>query len=223
MNPTGAGATCTGGRSRPFLRPALTALRVIAAVLGFTAGAVFITPAGQAVEAAGVASLKQAYQQRFVGRPAPQFALRDTQGRGVRLTDHRGNVVLLNFWYSTCPPCRGETPALISLYNYYKDNGLMVLGVNMDDIVIPRYKGARREEFLNEFKITYPVLIGDLKIFHAYGEVPVQPMSFLIDRDGIVVQIFWGARPGSSLDQAVRPYLMKPASSNKAASTRPGS
>ena len=53
----------------------------------------------------------------------------------------------------------------------------------------------------------YPVLLADLKTFEAYGEIPVQPISFLVDRDGKVARVFWGAYPGAVFEQALVPYL----------------
>lgn len=156
---------------------------------------------------ADAAALRQAFQQRYVGNPAPEFALRDTRGRLVKLSDARGKVVLVNFWYSGCIPCRKETPDLATLYRLHKDKGLLILGVNLDGILIPQFHGTELERFLKEFSVPYPVLLGDEKTFEAYGRIPVQPISFLVDRGGTVVRILWGAFPGPAMERALAAYL----------------
>ncbi len=152
-------------------------------------------------------ALREAFHQRYVGKPAPDFALRDTRGRLVKLSDARGKVVLVNFWYSGCIPCRQETPDLATLYRLHKDRGLEILGVNLDGILIPQFHGTELERFLQEFSIPYPVLYGDEKTFEAYGRVPVQPISFIVDRSGVVVRILWGAFPGPVVERALASYL----------------
>ncbi|HEU4403108.1 MAG TPA: TlpA disulfide reductase family protein [Candidatus Polarisedimenticolia bacterium] len=165
--------------------------------------------------------LREAYRARFLGKPAPPFTLKDLKGRTVRLADYRGKVVLLNFWFSTCGPCRMETPDLIDLYGNYKGRGLMVLGINMDEILTPEFHGQQLAEFLQEYNVTYPILVADGKVFKDYGSPPVQPVSYLVDKEGKIVQLFWGAYPGSSYDQMIRPHLAAPAAA-QAPATRPG-
>lgn len=145
--------------------------------------------------------------ERYLGRPAPPFTLKDLEGRAVSLSGFRGKVVLLNFWFSTCLPCRTETPDLIKLYNLYKDRGLVVLGINTDRLVMAEDREQLLEKFLRIFRVPYPVLMADLKMYRDYGSAPVQPISFLVDRGGKVAQIFWGAYPGAAFEQAVRPHL----------------
>ncbi|MFQ5876625.1 MAG: peroxiredoxin family protein [Acidobacteriota bacterium] len=164
---------------------------------------------------------RRAFEARFVGKPAPPFAARGLDGRTLRLEDYRGRVVLLNFWFSSCPPCRTETPTLMALYEFYREKGLTVLGVNLDDILIPRFDGSLRKRFLETFDVNYPILIADRELYRAYGEIPVQPMSFLIDRDGTVARIFFGAVPDYALDEAIRPRLARPSPSRPRSSSRP--
>ncbi|MGH9749350.1 MAG: peroxiredoxin family protein [Candidatus Polarisedimenticolia bacterium] len=151
--------------------------------------------------------VKQGFIARYVGKPAPAFSLRDLQGKTVGLGDFRGKVVLLNFWFSACFPCRQETPDLIQLYRLHKDRGLVVLGINTDALVMGDPGGAALKRFLAQYPIPYPVLKADMKMYRDYGSAPIQPISFLIDRQGKVSQVFWGARPGALFDRAVRPLL----------------
>ena len=152
---------------------------------------------------------RRAYHERFMNKPAPAFELKDLKGRAVGLETFRGKVVILNFWFSSCPPCRKETPDLIRLFDTYRDLGLMVVGINFDEVLIPEFEGKQMERFLNTYRVSYPILIGNRAVLDAYGGVPVQPTTFLIDRDGRVDRIFWGAFPRTAFDTAVRPLLKR--------------
>lgn len=152
--------------------------------------------------------LRQRYVARFLGEEAPDFVLDDLGGKPVRLSDFRGRPVLVNFWYSTCMPCRAETPDLVRLYEIHRREGLVVLGVNLDDIVIPASEGLELQAFLQHIDVPYPILKGDERVFNAYGQVPAQPTTFLIDSKGMIAEVFWGAKPGQVFDKAVRPYLV---------------
>jgi thiol-disulfide isomerase/thioredoxin len=168
---------------------------------------------------------RDAYKARYTGKAAADFTLSDTQGHDVRLSALRGRVVLLNFWYSGCPPCRKETPDLITLNRLYAREGLSILGMNLDDVLIPAEGHGPLGAFLKEFQVPYPVLMVDNKTFDAYGGIPVQPISFLIDRTGTIVHVFWGAFPGPVFEKTIKPYLAAPAapaaSSSSAAGSRP--
>jgi peroxiredoxin len=152
----------------------------------------------------------EAYRARFLGKPAPAFTLKGLDGNSVSLADYRGKPVLINFWFSTCFPCRAETPDLIKLYEDHKDRGLVVLGVNLDDVLMPQEGRKYLDGFLKAFRLPYPLLFADTKMFREYGGVPVQPTSFLVDREGVVVEVFWGARPRATYESTVAPYLGGP-------------
>jgi peroxiredoxin len=151
--------------------------------------------------------LRQRFVARFLHQEAPDFVLQDLAGKPVRLSDYRGRPVLINFWYSQCLPCRMETPDLVRLYEIHRKKGLVVLGINLDDIIIPASEGLDLQKFLQQIEVSYPILKGNEDVFDAYGQVPAQPTTFLIDSKGIISEIFWGARPGQVFDEAVQPYL----------------
>jgi peroxiredoxin len=171
---------------------------------------------------AGQADRREAYLERFLGKAAPPFALKDVKGREVKLADYRGKVVLLNFWYSACFPCRAETPDLIALYQSYKDRGLVVLGINTDPLVMPEDQGSMLRTFLDTFKIPYPVLMADRKIYEDYGRTPIAPITLMVERRGTIAQVFWGATRGGEFETAIRPYLATRASGAPAPGARPG-
>ncbi len=130
-----------------------------------------------APRAAAQGVLKDAYLRRFVGSPAPSFSLKDLEGREVKLSDHKGKVVLLNYWYSACFPCRQETPDLIHLYNAHKDRGLVILGINLDAILMPADDGRLLQRFVQDFEMPYPTLIADLKMYNDYGKPSIRTPS----------------------------------------------
>jgi len=152
-------------------------------------------------------SPKESYLRRFVGRPAPAFSLPNLEGREVSLSDQRGKVVLLNYWYSGCFPCREETPDLIRLYQTHKDRGLIILGINLDSILMPADNGGLLRRFAQDFQIPYPTLIADMKMYSDYGKPTIAPLTLLIDRKGTIARVFWGASPYAVYDGALRPYL----------------
>ena len=152
-------------------------------------------------------SPREAYLQRFVGRPAPAFSLRNIEGREVTLSGQRGKVVLLNYWYSGCFPCREETPDLIRLYKAHKDRGLVVLGINLDSILMPADNGGLLHRFVQDFDIPYPTLIADMKMYSDYGKPTIAPLTLLIDRKGTIARVFWGASSYAVFEGALRPYL----------------
>ncbi len=96
---------------------------------------------------------------------------------------------------------------LATLHRLHHEEGLVILGINLDDIIMPSSEGLELAKFLETFKVPYPILKADAGVFKAYGNIPAQPTSFLIDRQGTIVEIFWGARPGQVFDEAVRPQL----------------
>ncbi|MFC1623743.1 TlpA disulfide reductase family protein [Candidatus Omnitrophota bacterium] len=112
-------------------------------------------------------------------KEAPDFTLLDVNGDEKRLSDFKGSVIVLNFWASWCPPCRAEIPDFIELYDEYKDEGLEIIGIaldqNPDKIIGP---------FIEENKINYPILLGDGKVDALYGGIVSIPTTFLIDREG---------------------------------------
>ena len=124
---------------------------------------------------------------------APEFALADLAGNRVRLSEHRGHVVLLNFWATWCPPCRAEMPSMEKLYQAYRDRGLVILAVSGD-------RGGKTvvESFVRERGVTFPILLDPgNEVFAQYG-VRGLPTSYFLDRGGRFVSAEAGARDWSS-------------------------
>jgi peroxiredoxin len=115
-----------------------------------------------------------------VGQPAPDFVLPQLDGGVVRLSDLRGNVVLVNFWASWCTPCKREVPALVSVYERFQEQGFVVLGVDYQEPV-DDVRG-----FVEEWGMSYPVLLdADAAVVRQYRLTGI-PESYLIDQDGVL-------------------------------------
>lgn len=135
---------------------------------------------------------------------APAWELKDLDGKAVKLSDFKGKVVLLNFWATWCPPCRKEIPALIALQNQYKEQGLVVIGVSLDQ------GGASTvKPFSTRMKINYPLVIGDEKTGAVYGGIQAIPTTFYIDRDGNVAGRQQGDSDQAGFEAAIKPLLSK--------------
>ncbi len=117
----------------------------------------------------------------LIAAPAPDFTLKSNQGKNIRLSELKGEIVLVNFWASWCGPCRKELPAFEKLYQKYKPLGVTILAVNVDD------DPAKADELLAEVNISYPVLYDtDQKISELY-KVSAMPSTYFINRDGELV------------------------------------
>jgi cytochrome c biogenesis protein CcmG/thiol:disulfide interchange protein DsbE len=119
--------------------------------------------------------------------PAPAFELPRFEEGTLSLASLRGQYVLVNFWASWCIPCRDEAPLLERAWREYRARGLVVVGVNIQDLE------PEARKFIAEFKVSYPnVRDRDGRVSRAYGTTGV-PESFFIDREGRVVRKFPGA------------------------------
>lgn len=112
-------------------------------------------------------------------KPAANFTLADANGAKVTLADYKGKVVLLNFWATWCGPCKLEIPWFVEFNKTYKDRGLVVLGVSLDD---DGWKSVK--PYLAAKKIDYTVVVGNDAVSKSYGDVDSLPTTFIIDRDG---------------------------------------
>ncbi len=133
---------------------------------------------------------------------APDFELDNFAGGKTRLSDYRGKVVLLNFWATWCPPCVAETPDFVNLDNKYRERGLVILGVSLDQN--PR---AVLHPFIQKHKIEYPILLADRRVTNDYGGITSIPTTFLIDREGMIRKHYVGYQPKSVVEEAIKELL----------------
>jgi cytochrome c biogenesis protein CcmG, thiol:disulfide interchange protein DsbE len=111
--------------------------------------------------------------------PAPPFALRSLDGDTISLEELRGQVVLVNFWASWCPPCRIEMPGFERIYRERAREGFTIVGIATDVFAEQRIRA-----FIAEHDITYPILLADPRVIRDYGGINALPESFLLDRQG---------------------------------------
>ncbi|HEY4930327.1 MAG TPA: TlpA disulfide reductase family protein [Terriglobales bacterium] len=137
------------------------------------------------------------------GNLAPDFTVTDIDGRKLSLADYKGKVVLLDFWATWCGPCRTEIPRFVEMQNKYGTDGFQVIGVSMDDDAKPV------REFAQQYKLNYPVAVGDDRLAERYGGVLGLPVNFIIDREGRIYARHLGATDVSVFDQEVRDLLSK--------------
>jgi peroxiredoxin len=137
---------------------------------------------------------------------APDFSLKDADGKLVHLSDYRGKVVLLDFWATWCGPCKVEIPWFIEFQKQHRE-GFAVLGVSMDDegweVVKP---------FLAKEKVNYRVLIGNDKTSESYGGIDALPTTFLIDREGRIASVHVGLVNRKDFENGIE-QLLAPAES----------
>lgn len=120
-----------------------------------------------------------------VDRPAPNFTLATLDGEEVRLDDYRGKVVLLNFWGTWCEPCRKELPALQASYEQLREQGFVVVGVNLTDGEYTRGNTAADiRSFLDTYGVTYPIAMDvEGEVARSYRLFPL-PTSYFVDPAG---------------------------------------
>ena len=135
-------------------------------------------------------------------KPAPEFALKDADGKTVHLEDYKGKVVLLDFFATWCGPCKIEIPWFMELERKNKDKGFSVLGVSMDDegweVVKP---------FLADLGVNYRVVIGNDATAQVYGGVDALPTTFLIDRNGRIAAVHVGLASKKVFEDGIQQLL----------------
>jgi len=134
----------------------------------------------------------------------PKLSFSTWDGKTYSFSDFKGKVVVVNFFASYCPPCMVELKELAKLYKKYKDDGLVVVGFMVDQEgrpLLPQIVEAKG--------ITYPVGMGTEEILKAFGDPPITPTSFLVDREGRVVKRIFGYAGRKYLEKKIQEYLEK--------------
>jgi thiol-disulfide isomerase/thioredoxin len=140
---------------------------------------------------------------------APPISLTDIYGKKLDLADYKGKVVVLDFWATWCEPCRFEIPGLVEMQVKYAKQGFSVIGISMDDEPGPVV------EFYKEFKMNYPVAVGNPRVGELYGGIFGLPTTFMIGRDGRIYAKHTGATGSSVLEDEVQQLLaMSPTAEN---------
>lgn len=135
-------------------------------------------------------------------KKAPHFSLKTSEGATIDLKKLKGKLVLVNFWATWCGPCRAEIPAFVDVYEQYKDKGLEIVGISVDDDGWTEVK-----PFVERYKINYPVVIDNGSVARAYGNVSAIPTTFLVDKDGNLVDRHIGLMKKEALENLIKSYL----------------
>ena len=129
---------------------------------------------------------------------AQPFVFEDMQGQPQRLADYRGKWVLVNFWATWCPPCLEEIPDLVDLHRAHSKKDLVVIGVALDSSA----KSVR--QFIERFKVNYPVVLGDYDLAEQVGEVTVLPTSYLYNPRGELISYQQGMLTRDSVESYIK-------------------
>ena len=135
---------------------------------------------------------------------APQFVLKDLNGRTVRLSNYRGKVVLINFWATWCPPCRAEMPDLVRLQRQHAKEGLQIIG-----ITYPPETEDRVRRFARSLKVNYPIILGTRQLLARFSSEDNLPLTVVINRDGTVSEIISGILLRKEFEEKIQPLLVK--------------
>jgi len=133
---------------------------------------------------------------------APDFTLTDIEGNEVTLSSYKGKVVFVNFWATWCPPCRREIPAFIELRDELGDEGFTVLGIAVD----PR-EFNKVAPFADQMGMNYPVLLDKKGVSNLYGGISSIPTTFVVNREGKVVERIVGSRPKDDFKRIIQAHL----------------
>jgi thiol-disulfide isomerase/thioredoxin len=135
----------------------------------------------------------------------PSLRLTDINGGRFQLSDYKGNVVLLNFWATWCPPCRTEIPELIKLQRLYRSQGLRIIG-----ITYPPEKLSELRSFARRIRMNYRIVIGTKESRAKFTNAEVLPVTVVLDRDRVVREVIEGVMYQDEFDQKVKPLLQSP-------------
>ncbi len=140
---------------------------------------------------------------------APPFDLQDLNGKSVKLSDFKGKVVILDFWATWCPPCRAEIPHFVELQKQYRDKGLVIVGVSLDqggpDVV---------SSFVKQQGINYPIVMGTEDVSSRYGDIQAIPTTFVIDQNGNIVDKHEGFTDKDVFEKEITPLLAPATAAN---------
>ena len=126
--------------------------------------------------------------------PAANFTLKSANGENIRLSEYRGQVVLLNFWASWCGPCRQEMPELDALHQKYEELGFTVFGVNVEQ------DRKMADKILRDIPVSFPILFDDQNAVSELYDVDAMPVTVLVDRNGDIRFMHRGYKPGYEIE-----------------------
>jgi len=184
--------------------------RWIAAIAAASALALLIVPlilhserlASDVASAATPASATTSEPRKAEGTAAKlDLTFKDMNGADVKLADYKGKVILLNVWATWCGPCEQEIPELIETYSKYKDKGVVVLGISLDD------PPETLRAYAPKKQMNYPILLWQDAFDDAYGPIVGVPITFFISRDGTISKRHFGPVTKDGIEQEIKQLL----------------
>lgn len=163
--------------------------RIILYILMLIAGAAWTALSRDPMIGSAAAPAPQA------GFAAPDFTLNTPTGETYTLSELKGNAVLVNLWATWCPPCRAEMPAIQKIYDEYKQDGLVVLAINMTAQDNP----LNIEPFMTQYSLDFPILLDETGDVGVAYQLRSLPSSYFIDRAGIISEIVIGGPMSEAL------------------------
>jgi len=135
------------------------------------------------------------------GHAPYDFVLKNEHNAPIKMSDYRGKVVIVNFWATWCGPCKVEIPDFVKLYAEYKDKGLVIVGISVDD------SPEQLQAFMKEFNMTYPVLQMTPDVESAWGPFYGYPTSFIVARDGSICAKHLGPATKEQFEREIKSLL----------------
>ena len=132
-------------------------------------------------------------------KKAPNFSLKTADGKVVELQKLRGKVVVLNFWATWCGPCRAEIPGFADVYQRYKSQGLEIIGISVDEGGWPDV-----QPFAKRYDIPYLIVLDNGKTVKSYGNFNAIPTTFIIDKNGYIVDRHIGSMPRDQFEAMIK-------------------
>ena len=187
------------GLSQPVFLVLLVAVALLAGLGGFAFYHMTEEPVAGTVERAAAQGPRDMH-----GMQRPEFSLPDLDGHIRHIGEFDGNVVLVNFWATWCPPCLKEMPAFVEVQEGYGDQGMIIVAVAIDDEHAVR-------DFSNAHGLNFPVLLGEsggMTVTRDYGNrLGTLPYSVLLDREGVIRFVHAGELHKETLERELQPLL----------------
>lgn len=140
----------------------------------------------------------------LIGTPLPPFSLKAVDGVVENAAQWQGKVQIINFWATWCAPCQREIPELIKLQNQYRDRGLQVIGIALDDV-------ESVKTYIEEHGINYPILVGERDVIDVAEQlgngIGILPYTVIADRVGNISFVRFGEVSGKAIESEIQPLL----------------